>query len=352
MYAAELAQPPRMVSFLNKHATHGETADESAHSVRETFAVPHSEDTYYPLTTRPKAHQIAEFSIDDDQLLVYSHGGDGTVNLAVAAITGNVRNDLKRTEQNKNRHTKYAHKILYVPGAGGNANNFALSALKGYAAHPDRLARGKRFWIGYHHPLEYQIRDKDGQVTASGIATSCFGAGASATVAHELEQAKPELVQLDKHIRTRRERRLVAQELYNAQPYKAIVTVGNERSDISRYYPEVNGIELIGSKIYAKQGRSGVNIDSPKFELFIARHIALKAARLGNLAILGTQLATGMLPGKPVDFSTTSVSIQNVGEHTMPLHTDGETGTELSLPPEHIVRLTMGQIAVPVLMYA
>jgi len=287
--------------------------------------------------------------------VVSSHGGDGTVQLVVAAAIGHVRDDPEVTASNETVHRPLLEDVLYVPIANGNGNNFACSALGQYAVDPRRLADAPDLDIGFHRPLAYQVTDERGNTVRSGIATSCFGINAAAIVAAKLHQQKLQLAALGAQTvgqqrRFAKETLITARELLNVKPFSADLTVTTGRDSAREPLRNIAGLELIGSHIYAKRGRAPVNIDDPRHQVVVATHHMSRTAGLASLLLMSARLATGQHKRRPLDLTDTTLTLRVISNQPVPFHTDGEIGDTLMIEPGQLLRLRLGNLAVPTLI--
>lgn len=289
----------------------------------------------------------------DGKELIYSGGGDGTINWVVSAIIGHVRDDPEATANNLEMHTELASELLYVPGADGNGNNHPLSALgKHFSRHPARLARTPRAYVGYHRPLLFDILDKPaGEIVRSGISVDCIGIGAAALAAGKIEAIKPEVKDLGKLRRLGREGLASFSAIVDAPAFSAVVTrqIGDHTS--TKELPQISGFELVGSGIYAKEGRTRVNIDDDYQQPVILRHADTKSRQ--RAVVVGTMLGVKFAKYRyrPLEFAEdVSVSLRLTSDAPIPMHTDGETGERYRLEPGQTLRLRRSKIAVPTVM--
>jgi hypothetical protein len=276
--------PEGLVTFLNPFATGYHAGVGRAADVQHAFDIPDSNVGDIRDVAMPK--HVEEYV--NGRTIVYSGGGDGTVKLAVAAITGHVQDDLEASASNYARHADLAEQVLYIAGPDGNANNFALSALGRFARHPTRLIGSDLAVIRPHRPGTYDVTDERGNSVRSGIFTSCFGVKAAAEIATELDERKPQLKHLPRLFRLASESILTAETLWDSRPFSADVTltktVGTDRVDIRRRLSAMTGFELIGSRVYAKAGRTKVNVDSTRLQPIVTWHHENRAARSAALA--------------------------------------------------------------------
>lgn len=287
--------------------------------------------------------------LQSEQTLVYSDGGDGTVRSVIAAMAGIVPNDPPRSAQNFTTHRSLAEHLRYFAGAGGNANNWPLSAHGKYAVHPEKLSHAD-VQLGYHRPLIYEITDEDGAVVRSHIATSGIGLGTAAIAAYRLEKAKPELQEKGTIRRLLGETAIVLAAAREAAPFDVALTIATRDSQDTQRLTDATGLEFIKTKIYAKQGRTRVNVDDTNWQPLIThRHSNKVQDSLGLISTFARlKIGRNALPAE--DFSNQEMSIRIEGDEPVPYHADGETDVDALVLPGQTMRLRLARIAIPTLM--
>lgn len=287
--------------------------------------------------------------VQEDQTLIYSDGGDGTVRSVIAAMTGIVPNDPERTAQNFAHHQSISEHLRYFAGAGGNANNWPLSAHGQYAVHPEKLPHAS-VQLGYHRPIMYEITDEHGDIVRSHIATSGIGLGTAAIAAYRLEKAKPELQEKGNIRRLLGETAIVLDAAREASPFAVELSATASDSLETQRLTDVTGLEFIKTKIYAKQGRTRVNIDDTNWQPLITHRYSNKVQ--DNLGLISTfarlKFGRNALPAE--DFSNQEMSIRVDGDEPVPYHADGETDVDALVYPGQTMRLRLARIAIPTLM--
>ncbi|MEJ0073695.1 MAG: hypothetical protein WDN27_06550 [Candidatus Saccharibacteria bacterium] len=159
------------------------------------------------LITAPDTRPIPEHFMRIERLTgVSAHGGDGTIREALSAIAGIVPNDPDATENNFLRHEQIVKLIRFFALAGGNGNNWALSAHDLFARYPELLPQAASITQVEHRPLYWQVWNTDGSVALSDIATSAIGFGAPHYAAAALEIAKSDCETIRSAARAQRSR--------------------------------------------------------------------------------------------------------------------------------------------------
>ena len=346
-YPAQLEPLPGMISFMNPASTSHETAQTRQEHVRAILLEPGA--------TLKEINHAAEpddiWLIDHEHSLIYSDGGDGTVRRVLAAVAGIVPDNPEQTAINFMDHRDLSSGLIYFAGAGGNANNWPLSAHGHYAKHPEKLAKaGVR--VGTHRPLIYEITDERGDIVRSNIATSCLGFGASAIATRSLDLAKPELEARSRPRRLLGEVAMVYEASVEAPPFTVELVTNADDDYAAERRKDITGLELIKSRIYAKQGRTNVNVDDTLWQPVIldyAPGLVERNARL--ISTLGRlRLARHVLT--PEDFSLQDLSIRVESDEPVPYQVDGETDETTVLMPGQTMHLRLARIAIPTLMAA
>lgn len=286
-----------------------------------------------------------------DQTLIYSDGGDGTVRSVIAAVAGIVPNDPERTAQNYPYHASIAQHLRYFAGAGGNANNWPLSAHRDFSVNPDKLSHA-HVRLGYHRPIIHEVTDERGDIVRSHIATSGLGLGAAATAAYRLEKAKPELQEKGKIRRLLGETAIVLDAAKNESPFTVELSKVTGDSQDTAPLTEVTGLELIKSRIYAKQGRTRVNVDDTNWQPALMHRYSNKVR--DNLGVVSTmaRLKLGRHALPPEDMSNQEMLIRLVSDEPVMYHADGETDVDSVIYPGQTMRLRLARIAIPTLIVA
>lgn len=290
----------------------------------------------------------------EGKTIAYSGGGDGTINHVVGAIIGHYRDDPEATALHAAEHTELASEIIYVAGADGTANNFPYSALGRYADKPASLIDNPAAWIGQHHPLIAEIVDENGEIVRTRVVTSCLGAGGAANAAADLEVAKPELKRYN-HTRLPREAIIALEGVVRTRAFSVVetrtVTRGHFLDRTRQVRDDISGYELVGSRIYAKAGRTHNNIDDDFQQPVVLRHKEMRnhqrAAAIG--VMLGIKM--GLFWQRKFDFDpNTELSLQLTSEEPVPLHVDGDVDEAFQLEPGQTLFLRRSKIAVATAM--
>lgn len=339
----ERYRSPHYLLIENPNAWHHHSTEARSTGVRAELLHPgHTVDTIsHPV--RPE--DIS--SIDIADTLVHLEGGDGLVNRAVSALAGVVEDDPDTTADLYDIHRRMlgqAGDMAIYAGAGGGANNVPLSAHGRFAIRPELLGKAREISKAQYRPILYRITGEQGETKHLGLTTSCFGLGGSAIAAAALEAAKPELKQMREIAALGRQALLVLKAISQAPSFSGIL--GGEQIDPRR----LNGLaaaEWVYSKIHAKQGRTGVNLDDTKLQpilLVKSHHPTLHT--VGGL--LRTRFNRHVNP--PLDMDQTNLTFRLTSEEPVPYHTDGEAGPEKLLFPGDTLELALGRLAVPLLM--
>jgi diacylglycerol kinase family enzyme len=349
LHTPELS-PKGAIDFLNPCTTDADEAAWQAPFVHEIFGI--RDDSRYVTTITESAEPKHMANHMADETLVYSSGGDHTINLAIAAIIGSVEDDPQATAENLFDHTSYARHVLFVAGAGGNARNFALSALGDTSSNPGELRRTETLGIGWHRPMLYEVIDEQKEVVRSGIATTTIGVNLAARVAIRVENEKQAIKSMSRRRRLAREFHLTADEMLNTPPFSAAVTVRDGKEAATELFDDITGFEVLGSRIYAKQGRApeSVNVDTTEKQLIIARHHRHLPMRVVSSLGTAARLRTGRHRRQPIDFANNELALRLTSDQPVPFHSDGEVGDRYQLFPGQTLTLKLGRIAVPVLM--
>jgi len=338
------------VSFLNPAATNYAASTARAGAAVEAFAIP--EEHRHVIEDRATPQHVQQTV--QGRTLVYGGGGDSTANLVAASILGDVQDNPEATANNRRRHAELATYVRYLPGPDGNANNFALSALGRLARYPSKLAAAPESRVGLHRPLLYEVRGDGGDggdTVRSGIVTSCFGLGCAALAARDLDKVKPELKQLPRPVRLGREALIAFGAVVDAPAFSiaSTLTIGGETQ--TRDFSRITGIESIGSAIYAKEGRTRVNIDDTREQLVVTEGRDSRfRQQVATIATLG-RVKTGRHALPAIDITDrTEFSLRLTSDQPVPFHVDGEIGVRYQLEPGQTVYLRRSDIAIPTLM--
>lgn len=334
------------IGFLNPAAT-GYRASQPAIENSHPLWVASEEQAQHILELpRPKHIQEGIGGLT----LIYSRGGDGTVNKTVAAIVGHHEDDPEATARNFGIHAELNSAVRYLAAAGGNANNFALSALGKLASRPERITATSHVYVGQHRPIFYEVTDGDGSLSRTGISTSCIGVGGSARVATELHNIKNELKQ--KHAPTRlvHEAGVAFRALIQAPAFSAELRLAKHGNVQRLALESISGFESIGSRRYAKQGRTNINIDDTRQQLIVARHAGSRLGQAAHITEAFTRLKLGRHTWAPLDFEEVELALKITSDEPVPFHSDGEVGPRYILAPGATLKLKLGRLAVPTYM--
>jgi hypothetical protein len=348
---SELGPYTNMLAWHNPDGTDHANAAHRTDAIGNAFIIP--SDNRHVILDFPTPGHVQEHV--NGATIIDSDGGDGSKKRHIESGIGVVTDDPEASANNFKLHRELARDILYVPVAGGNANNFALSALGRYAHEPELLEQAA-VRVGLHRPLLYRVVNERGDTIRYGCAPTCIGIGGAALVATALDEQKPALKQLSERPfgstrRTVREFTTAASTLLRADPFSAEVTLNVNGKALREDFDALTGIEVVGSRIYAKEGRTNANIDDSNYQVVISKHHAFGPARLAGLAALTARLKTGIHPvHRMLDFSNLNMAIKPTGDDPVPFHVEGEIGDAFQLDPGQTLHLRLAQIAVPVLM--
>ena len=344
-FEAHIEPIPGMLGFTNPESTGHANALARVGQVQEQLLDSGADVQMIEHVASP----IDMHLLDHDLTLVYSDGGDGTVRSVVAAMAGIVPNDPERTALNFAYHNSIAPHLRYYAGAGGNANNWPLSAHGRYAVHPDKLHHAT-VQLGYHSPILYEITDEDDEVVRSHIATSGIGIGTAAIAAYRLEKAKYELEEKGSVRRLLGETAIVMESAREATPFAVELTATTSDSQASRRLTDVTGLEFIKSKIYAKQGRTRVNVDDTNWQPVVMQRYPSKVRDALGVASTFARLKLGRHALPVEDFSGREMYIRVAGDEPVMYHADGETDVDSVIYPGQTMRLRLARIAIPTLI--
>ena len=351
---ASLHEIPRdgsYVGFVNPQSTGHSAAMERLTAIRGHLLHPfHSEHTVDHI---PSPLDISSLADEREQVLVYSDGGDGTVRNVVASIIGVVANNPEASAANMAAHKSIAKRLRFFAGAGGNANNWPLSAHGDYAKNPSALTLSDNVSVGYHRPMMYEVIDEAGNIVQSNIATSCIGFSGPAIASDRLQQAKSELKQKSRIPRLISEAQIALGAVRGAPKFTANVSFQSPEHSGNLTVTDVTGLEFIGSRIYAKEGRTQVNVDDTFWQPVVTRRYPNKLYDTAVFTETMARLKLGRHIIRPLDLSDMSISIQIASDaEAVQFHADGETGEDYRVQPGQTLRMHLAQIAIPVIMVA
>lgn len=342
-------QADQLLAFVNPKATANIGAEQKARALAASAGI----DTVTVLTDFPSS-ELVRTHVSDKQTVIYTGGGDGTVNATVSAILGHEVGDPEATAKNNATHTKLAKRVLYVAGADGGANNFPLSALgRRFAKRPQFIPNGKTH-VAQHRPLIFEVWDDEAdKVVQSGIATTCIGLGGTALTLVGVEAAKPKLAQ-HPYTRLLRETAMTAKALVAAPAFSAEATF-TDRTGIEKKQKldNISAIELIGSRNYAKQGRgsAGVNIDTAKWQPVTLERRPSRLGRWAAACRTLAQVALGRYQPPQYDFAGhTELRLRVTSDQPVPFHTDGDVHPDRQLTIGQTLALRLSKIAIPTVM--
>lgn len=346
-HAAHQELLPGMISFMNPASTDHENAQARQDNLAAYLLSPGAQLK----SVEHAADPLDMLLLDQDQTLIYSDGGDGTVRGVIAAVAGIATDDPELTAINFAYHQELAQSIVYFAGAGGNANNWPLSAHGRFAKHPEKLAKAS-LHVGAHRPLIYEITDDRGNIVRSNIATSCLGLGASAIASRSLDLAKPELEARSRFRRLLGETAMVYEAAIQAPPFSVELITDSGEDAVAERRKDITALELIKSRMYAKQGRTRVNIDDTLWQPEVIDYapglVERNAQLVATLARL--RLARQAMPVQ--DFRGTELAIRVESDKPVPYQADGETDDTTLILPGQTMRLRLARIAIPTLIAA
>jgi hypothetical protein len=338
---------PGMISFMNPASTGHENAQARQDNLAAYLLRPGAQMK----TVEHAADPLDMLLINQDQTLIYSDGGDGTVRGVIAAVAGISPDDPELTAINFAYHQELAKSVVYFAGAGGNANNWPLSALGRFAKHPEKLAKAKLL-VGEHHPLIYEITDDRGNIIRSNIATSCLGLGASAIATRSLDLARPELEARSRARRLLGETAMVYEAAIQAPPFSVELITDSGDDYVTERRKDITALELIKSRIYAKQGRTRVNVDDTLWQPDVIDYAPGLVERNAQLVATLTRLRLARQVMSPQDFRGTELAIRLESDEPVPYQADGETDDTTFILPGQTMRLRLARIAIPTLIAA
>lgn len=344
-YATYHEALPGMISFMNPASTSHETGQARLDHVGTYLLRPDAQMK----TVEHAADPLDMLLIDRDQTLIYSDGGDGTVRGVIAAVAGIAPDDPELTAINFETHQEIAQGVVYFAGAGGNANNWPLSAHGRYAKRPEKLANAT-LHLGAHHPLIYEITDEQGNIVRSNIATSCLGLGASAIASRSFELAKPELEAISRLRRLLGETALVYAAAIEAPPFSVELVTNSDGDYATERRKDITALELIKSRIYAKQGRTRVNVDDTLWQPEVIEYAPGLVGRNTQLVATLARLRFARQAMPLQDFSGTELAIRVESGEPVPYQADGESDGTTVILPGQTMRLRLARIAIPTLI--
>lgn len=333
-----------MLGFINPEASGHELAKARMGYVQQHFL---DADT----VAKEIDHEASPFDVlrlDSDSTLIYSDGGDGTVRSVIAAMAGIVPDCPERTAINLSTYREIAEQLRYFAGAGGNANNWPLSAHGRFALHPDTLDQAT-IGLGYHRPMLYEVISERGDIVRSSIATSGLGIGVAAIAALRLEKAKQEFEQVGSIKRHLGEMAIVLDAAKHAPPFAFDLSVVADETDEQRF-TDMTGFELIKSRIYAKQGRTRVNVNDTKWQPVMTHHAPNSVSNAMQVANTVVRMKSGRHALPAEDLHDQKLMIRITSEQPVPYHADGETDVDSVILPGQTLRIRLAQIAIPTLM--
>ncbi len=347
-----------LTSFINPNATSAANQEISpgfkqAELLQNAFDIPELRT----VTDLPRPAHIQEIH-REGAVMVHSHSGDGGVRRVVGAIIGHVDGDPEATAQNYSLHAELAPHITYVPEAGGNGNNYQISALGLYAKRPAELAGNPRARIGLGYPLIFSILEGN-EIKETGVVTSGAGFGGARIAADRLHYAKPWLDKLHSAVRQGPEGIIAFRGLLSAPAFSLRATLhsreGGHTEEASDVISNITAYEIVDSRNYAKQGKTSVNIDDLRVQT-VATPRGMRG--LQALAVAGTlrRVMFNAFSDQPIDTEGKRLTLSNVSDVVVPFHVDGErnNGNNSSegyqLLPGQSIRFERSKIAVPTLM--
>jgi hypothetical protein len=350
MTRLDMMQPETYLGYYNPSATDYIHAPERGEAVARYF-VPRATGSLNIETGIPDTESMAAL-IGDCTVLLNPDGGDGTVRKVVSAALGIEENDPNGTDNNFARHRKLVQQIILFANAGGNGNNFPLSAHGSAARDPRKLFTARHLVRAQHRPLTYTIMDERGGVTASGIALTGIGIGSAATAAARIELAKPQLNSLSLIPRLASEASMIFSSLYHEPSFGLEITDSLSTGVINTSQLEsIVGFELIGSKVYAKRGRTHVNVDDTRWQPVAVQQHETAVGRTSEIVGTAVRLNAGMHARNPIDLRNRTLTISPETDQAVPIHADGETGPALWIHPGQKLQLKLANLAIPFALF-
>lgn len=343
-HPANVGPRSNMLGFMNLEATGHELAAARMDHVRQHFLDADS-------VVKEIDHEASPFDVlrlDSDNTLIYSDGGDGTVRRVIAAMAGIVPDCPERTAINLRTYREIAGHLRYFAGAGGNANNWPLSAHGRFALLPEKLDEAT-IALGSHRPILYEVIDERGEIVRSNIAVSGLGIGVAAIAALRLEKAKQEFEQVGSIRRQLGETAIVFDAAKRAPPFAFELAVVSDETDQQRF-ADMTGFELIKTRIYAKQGRTRVNVDDTKWQPVMTHHASNSVSQAFQIANTAVRMKSGRHALPAEDLHDQELMVRITSEQPVPFHADGETDVDSVILPGQTLRIRLAQIAIPTLM--
>ena len=315
------------------------------------IAALYGDSNHVPISEPLQPEHIQKYMPAQGFLVVGVMGGDKTFNDVASAVIGNVSGDPAASEANRELHAELSKRTLIHPAADGNANLFAKATLgRRYAKRPKRLATAKDVHLGTHHPLEYVVLNGDGEVEDSGIASACIGLKTAAEILARLEAQREQLKEMSRMRRLAREALTTFSGLWNAEPFSAHLTVdyGTEVQPYRNELHNLAGVELIGSRLYGKGGRTRVNVDDTRQQLVVAEHQQGFLPRLNYIRKTLFSLATGRYEIPPFDFTHKKIIVRNTSNQDVRYHIDGTVDDQKVLRPGYTIEILQSPQSVNV----
>jgi diacylglycerol kinase family enzyme len=347
MRSRELPPFDNEIDYLNPTASGQADSVRHADAVHRAVGLPDNPLLRVPIADRPTPEQLRKYVINNT--LVYIGGGDGTANEVIAAAIGHVPNDPETSTRNFLTHSNIVRSILVVAGSDGNGNNLSASTLGIYGRHPQLLKHARDLQVGMHRPGLFEVLDEHNEPVRTGIVTTGIGIGATPSVAARLEDKRQQLRGQGRLQRLRRELAIATKEMLDLPPFTATVTVGKD-DPTTKKFTAITGYELIGSRVYAKGGRTNVNVDDTRFQPETVSYHKRMADRLASVATLGIRMRGNIHGAEPIDLRDTQLSFKLTSDTPIPFHIDGNVGPEYDLLPGQTIRLQLARLAVPILM--
>jgi len=338
--------PEAALAFLNPQATNFEESLSRSQIVREHLL--HPRHHHRELTSIASA---ADFETMSNLTLVYAGGGDGTVRRVIAASIGVVPDDFNETERRMSQHAEATQNVLLFAGKDGNACNFALSAHRRYATHPELLPYAQSIHVGHHRPIMREIIDADGNVVSNDIATSGLGFGNPAIAGEELQNAKPVLNELGPLARLVEEGKISLHALLRAETFSARLDFIRGELRRTLNIRNVSGLEFIGTDPYAKLVRTDVGVADTLWQPAVQQRYPGRVRDTLNFAETLARLPLGLHVLPTFDMEGMSMEIRLLSDEPVQFHEDGESRhNKTVLEPEQTMRLHLAQIAIPTLI--
>jgi hypothetical protein len=197
----------------------------------------------------------------------------------------------------------------------------------------------------------YEVLDEAQNVLRLNAAVSGIGFSASADAAEELNAAKKELRDMRRPARFLNEAKIAIGAIHRAAPFSARITSRVPKEpDQHQVFSDITGLEFIKSRVYAKDGRTRVNVDDNLWQPVTTRRLPNKVEN--NALFLSTlmRLKLGLHSRQPTDMRGRSMIFRLESDKPVKYQVDGETDEQTVLYPGQSMRLYLASIAVPVLM--